>query len=203
MTRIIAGAAGSLALTVPRAGTRPTSDRVREAIFSALEARGGLEGLSVLDLYAGSGALALEAVSRGAATAVLVEKNPAAAKTARENARRVTDAVTASHKKARSGEGAGPRPRVDVAVQAVSAYLRGVAVVAGAGFDVVFIDPPYEQSEAETAEALELLVPLLSPEATVLVERRSRSPEPAWPAGLALDRQKSYGETVLWWASPA
>jgi 16S rRNA (guanine966-N2)-methyltransferase len=190
--RIIAGFAGSLSLTVPRSGTRPTSDRVREAIFSALEARGGLDGLRVLDLYAGSGALGLEAASRGAASVVLVEKNAAAARIARQNAEMVTRAAARD-----------ARPRVDVPVQAVLSYLRAVPVVPGAGYDVVFIDPPYELPESELTEALAALVPLLAPDATVLVERSSRSPEPAWPAGLALDRTKAYGETVLWWATPA
>jgi 16S rRNA (guanine966-N2)-methyltransferase len=165
---------------------------VREAIFSALEARGGLDGLRVLDLYAGSGALGLEAASRGAASVVLVEKNAAAARIARQNAEMVTRAAARD-----------ARPRVDVPVQSVLPYLRAVPVVAGAGYDVVFIDPPYELPEAELTEALAALVPLLAPDATVLVERSTRSPEPAWPAGIALDRTKAYGETVLWWASPA
>lgn len=194
MTRIIAGFAGSLPLAVPRSGTRPTSDRVREAIFSALESRGGLDGLRILDLYAGSGALALEAVSRGATEAVLVEKNPAAAGVARKNAGVLTDAAA----KARV-----PLPRITVSSQAVLPYLRGTPVVAGAGFDVVFIDPPYELSESELAETLAALAPLLAPDATVLVERSTRTPEPAWPAGIGLDRTKAYGETALWWAGPA
>lgn len=192
MTRIIAGFAGSLALAVPKSGTRPTSDRVREAIFSALEARGGLDGTRVLDLYAGSGALGLEAASRGAASVVLVEKHPAAARVAKANAGVVQRAA-----------GRSAALRIEVAMQAADAYLRGAPVVAGAGFDVVFLDPPYELGEAELGEALDALVPLLAPDAAVLVERSSRSPEPAWPAALELDRQKSYGETVLWWASPA
>ena len=86
MTRIIAGFAGSLSLQVPRSGTRPTSDRVREAIFSALEARDAIDGAAVLDLYAGSGALGLEAASRGAAEAVLVERAKPAADVCRRNA---------------------------------------------------------------------------------------------------------------------
>ncbi|MCS5718896.1 RsmD family RNA methyltransferase [Herbiconiux sp. CPCC 205763] len=192
MPRIIAGFAGSLNLAVPRSGTRPTSDRVREAIFSALEARGGLDGLSVLDLYAGSGALGLEAASRGAASVVLVEKNAPAAWIARQNAETVTRAAARD-----------ARPRVDVSVQAVLPYLRAAPVVVGAGYDVVFVDPPYELPEPELTEALSALAPLLAPDATVLVERSSRTPEPAWPAGLTLDRTKAYGETVLWWASPA
>src|SRR3954453_5139092 len=86
MTRIVAGFAGSLTLQVPKSGTRPTSDRVREAIFSALDARDAIHGARVLDLYAGSGALGLEAVSRGAVSAVLVEKNAAAVQVCRRNA---------------------------------------------------------------------------------------------------------------------
>ncbi|QJU54076.1 16S rRNA (guanine(966)-N(2))-methyltransferase RsmD [Herbiconiux sp. KACC 21604] len=197
MTRIIGGAAGSLTLAVPRSGTRPTSDRVREAIFSALDARGGLDGLRVLDLYAGSGALGLEALSRGAATVTLVERNAGAARVARQNAATVERAVRA----AGTATDAAPA-RVDVAAQAVQQYLRGLPVVPGAGFDVVFLDPPYELDETELGADLELLVPLLDPDATVLVERSSRSPGPRWPRGLELDRSKAYGETVLWWASP-
>lgn len=87
--------------------------------------------------------------------------------------------------------------------QAVLPYLRALPVVPGAGFDVVFIDPPYELPEGELAADLATLAPLLDPDAVVLVERSSRTPEPTWPAGLALDRTRSYGETVLWWASPS
>jgi 16S rRNA (guanine966-N2)-methyltransferase len=196
VTRIIAGFAGSLPLAVPRSGTRPTSDRVREAIFSALDARGGLDGLRVLDLYAGSGALGLESLSRGASVVTLVEKHAAAAGVIRKNTATVLGALP----KASRGSGA---PRADVVTQAVQPYLRALPVVPGAGFDVVFIDPPYELPEADLAADLAALAPLLDPDAVVLVERSSRTPEPTWPAGLALDRTRSYGETVLWWASPA
>jgi 16S rRNA (guanine966-N2)-methyltransferase len=187
MTRIIAGSAGSLTLAVPRSGTRPTSDRVREAIFSALEARDAIDGATVLDLYAGSGALGLEAASRGAAEVVLVEKAKSAADVCRRNA----DAVT------RAARTAGDGVRIRVAMRSVGAYLEGAA----AGFDLVFIDPPYELGEAALARDLELLAPLLSMDAVVVVERSSRSPEPAWPAGIASDRRRDYGETTLWWAS--
>ncbi|MCS5736173.1 RsmD family RNA methyltransferase [Herbiconiux daphne] len=199
MTRIIAGFAGSLSLAVPRSGTRPTSDRVREAIFSALEARGGLGGTRVLDLYAGSGALGLEAASRGAATVTLVEKNAAAARIARQNA----GVIEKAFQKAARSAAPDARPRIGVSVAAVQSYLRAQPVVPGAGFDVVLIDPPYDLPDEELAEALAAVTPLLAPDAVVLVERSSRSPEPTWPAGLELDRSKSYGETVLWWASPA
>lgn len=184
MTRIIAGAAGSLSLAVPRSGTRPTSDRVREAIFSALEARDAIDGAAVLDLYAGSGALGLEAASRGAAEVVLVERAKAAADVCRRNA----DAV---------GRALHGRPsRIRVAPRSVSSYLESAAGT----FDLVFIDPPYELGEAALARDLALLAPLLSRDAVVVVERSSRSPEPAWPSGIAPERRRDYGETTLWWA---
>ena len=92
MTRIIAGFAGSLSIAVPTSGTRPTSDRVREAIFSALDARGVLPGARVVDLYAGSGALGLEAASRGATHVTLVERGAPAVKACRRNASTVLKA---------------------------------------------------------------------------------------------------------------
>lgn len=190
MTRIIAGAAGSLGLEVPKAGTRPTSDRVREAIFSALEAWNLVDGARYLDLYAGSGALALEAVSRGADEAVLVEKHPQAAQVAGRNAQKVLGAF-------RGGE----PPRVEVARQSVQGYLDSAG--AGTRFDVIVLDPPYDLGEDELAVNLASLVPLLEADGVVLVERSSRSPEPTWPAGLALLREKHYGETALWWAESA
>ena len=189
MTRIIAGSAGSLTLAVPRSGTRPTSDRVREAIFSALEARDAIDGAVVLVLYAGSGALGLEAASRGAVEVVLVEK----ARTAAEICRRNADAVT------RATRAAGASVRIRVAARAVGAYLDDAA----GGFDLVFIDPPYELGESALARDLELLAPLLAPEAVVVVERGSRAPEPTWPAGIAPDRRRDYGDTSLWWAIAA
>ena len=188
MTRIIAGFAGSLTLRVPRSGTRPTSDRVREAIFSALEARDALDGARVLDLYAGSGALGLEAASRGATDVVLVERAKPAAEVCRSNA----DALL----KAAKG---GSRPHVRVAVRPVAAYLE----TAAAGVDLAFIDPPYDLDEAALARDLELLAPLLAPDAVVMVERSSRSPEPGWPAGIEPERRRDSGETTLWWATTA
>ncbi len=185
MTRIIAGFAGSLTLQVPRSGTRPTSDRVREAIFSALESRDAIDGAAVLDLYAGSGALGLEAVSRGAAEAVLVERAKPAADICRRNA----DAL----KRAARGHPA----RVRVAQKAVAPYLEG----ARGPFDLVFIDPPYDLPESALTHDLALLAPLLADDAVVVVERSSRSAEPVWPAGISPDRRRDYGETTLWWAA--
>ena len=184
MTRIISGFAGSLTLAVPNAGTRPTSDRVREAIFSALDARGLLEGARVVDLYAGTGSLGLEAASRGAASVVLVEKGPQAVKACRANAALLLRAKPK-----------GSTLAIDTSGQAVDAFLAP----SRDSWDVVFLDPPYDLGEAELAHTLELLAPRLAPDATVVLERSSRSPEPVWPHGIELERRKDYGDTTLWW----
>lgn len=192
MTRIIAGAAGSLTIDVPKSGTRPTSDRVREAVFSSLSAWDALAGRRVLDLYAGSGALGLESASRGATEVTLVERHAPAAQVAKQNASRVSAAI------AKGARGAAA-PRITVEKAAVQAYLAAAV----GHWDVVFCDPPYELDEAALAEDLRLLAPHLAPEAVLLVERSGRSPEPAWPAGISCFREKRYGETVLWWAEPS
>jgi 16S rRNA (guanine966-N2)-methyltransferase len=186
MTRIIAGRAGSLVLDVPDAGTRPTSDRVRESLFGALESADALRGAAVLDLYAGSGALGLEALSRGAASADLVEKSPRAATVAQRNATRVAKAV-------------GAAAAVRVHRSSADAFLR----TARESFDLVFLDPPYDVSEAELASTLALLVPVLSPGADVVIERAARSPQPTLPGALVAGRSKRYGDTALWWAAVA
>jgi len=185
VTRIIAGAAGSLTLAVPDAGTRPTSDRVRESLFGALDASDRIRGAAVLDLYAGSGALGLEAVSRGASSADLVEKAPRAATIAERNARAVLRAV--------------PGAAVRVHRAAVDAYLRS----SSRSFDLVFVDPPYDLDGAALATALELLTARLSPEGLVVVERATRSGRPPLPAGCTLIREKKYGDTTMWWIEAA
>ena len=186
MSRIISGFADNLTLAVPKTGTRPTSDRVREALFSSLDSRDEIAGRRVLDLYAGTGGLGLEAASRGAATVVLVEKGPGAAKVLRRNVEAVVRRAPA-----------GRAPRVDVVVQPVRSYLSG-----GAGpVDLVFFDPPYELTGAELAADLEALLPALAEQALVVVERASRDGEPAWPAGVTLDARRSYGDTTVWFAT--
>lgn len=187
MTRIIAGFAGSLAIAVPPHGTRPTSDRVREAIFSALEARGVIQGARAVDLYAGSGALGLEAASRGARRVTLVERSAAAAAICRKNAALIGKNAP------RSGA-----PVIEVTSAAVHAFLTGAAST----WDIVFLDPPYDLGNAELTHTLEALVPRLETDAVVVLERSSRMPEPAWPDGLTLDRRKDYGDTALYWLSP-
>lgn len=184
MTRIIAGRAGSLVLDVPGSGTRPTSDRVRESLFGALESADLLRGAAVLDLYAGSGALGLEAASRGAASVDLVERAGAAAAVVRRNVAKVARAI---------GEDAALR----VHATAVKAFLHG----ASGSFDLVFIDPPYDVGEEELAGTLELLAPLLSDGAIVVIERATRSPAPTLPAAMTPLRDKRYGDTTLWWST--
>lgn len=181
MTRIIAGAAGSLALRVPDRGTRPTSDRVRESLFGGLDASGILDGARVLDLYAGSGALGLEALSRGAASVDLVEKSAPAAAVTEQNARTVARAVASSP--------------VRVHRSSADTFLGS----ATGPFDLVFLDPPYDLDDDALAVTLALLADLCAPGAVVIVERASRSPEPRVPARLEPLRTKRYGDTTLWW----
>lgn len=187
VTRIIAGRAGSVTLEVPDAGTRPTSDRVRESLFGALESLDALRGATVLDLYAGSGALALEAMSRGAASADLVEKSPKAAVVAERNAARVTKSLSVS---------GGP---VRVHRTSAELFLR----VQRGPYDLVFVDPPYDLTEPDLTVALGALAPSLRPEAIVVVERAHRSAAPEWDAaGMRALRDRRYGDTTLWWGQP-
>ena len=181
MTRIVAGSAGGRRLKVPPGDTtRPTSDRVREALFSALDAAGAVEGARVLDLYAGSGALGLEAASRGAREVVLVEAARTAAQTARSNVRELG------------------LPGVRVVAERVERFLGSPAAAAEGGYDLVLVDPPYAVDEDAVAAVLAALPPLLAPEATVVVERSRRSPEPRWPAPFTAVRKRAYGETLVW-----
>jgi len=182
VTRIIAGTAGSLVLAVPDAGTRPTSDRVRESLFGALEAADLLTDAAVVDLYAGSGALGLECVSRGAARADLVERSPKAAAVTSRNARAVGRST--------------PDAEIRVHAQSADRFLRG----ATGSWDLAFLDPPYDLTDEELTGTLTLLAPLLTEDATVIIERAARSPQPTLPTGLAHERHKRYGDTAVWWA---
>lgn len=186
MTRIISGTAGGRRIQTPSgSATRPTSDRVREALFSRLEHRDLLEGTNVLDLYAGSGALGLEAASRGAAIVLLVESHKAAAKVIRANIESLGLR--------------GARLVADTVERALAAGPPG-----GIRMDLVLLDPPYDVSEEALAEVLRALVDheWLAADAFVVVERSSRSPQPTWPDGLELSGEKRYGETTMWFAEP-
>lgn len=189
MTRLIAGFAGSLTLSVPKSGTRPTSDRVREAIFSALDARDLVDGAHVVDLYAGSGALGLEAASRGASSVVLVEKAASAARVCQANARLVEQQAVRF--------GVEPAPRIRVVTRAA----RSAVETLDGPIDLVFIDPPYEVSADEVDELLAALEPRLAPGAVIALERSSRSAPPTTSGGIVHDRTARYGETVVHWLS--
>ncbi len=184
MTRIVAGTVGGRSLQVPPKGTRPTSDRVREAIFSRLEHYGVLDGAYVLDLYAGSGALGLEAASRGAQRVVLVDAARVAAEVCRANVR--TLGLT----------------NVQVVQDKAEKFVQSRPSTT---WDVVFIDPPYDVSEDVVAELLRQLAhtSALVEDAVVVVERSTRSPEPTWPTGWELLARKDYGETAVYYAGPA
>ena len=181
MTRIVAGTAGGRTLEVPAGGTRPTSDRVREALFSRLEHAGVIEGARVLDLYAGSGALGLEAASRGASEVVLVDSAKAAAAVCRRNA---------------AALGLPAR----VVARRVEAYL---ADPPAAPVDLALLDPPYDTGEDDLAGVLGGLTAHLAPGAVVVVERSIRNAEPRWPPGITRTGDRRYGETVLWFAEAA
>ncbi|WP_018351018.1 16S rRNA (guanine(966)-N(2))-methyltransferase RsmD [Longispora albida] len=183
MTRIVAGTHGGRRLAVPEGrDTRPTSDRVREALFGALESRYGLAGSRFADLYAGSGAIGLEAHSRGAERVLLVESGAKAARVIREN-------IVAL----RAGQS------VELLV---STAQQAVKMPPGQPYDIVFADPPYAVTEAEISALLSGLAGngWLAEDAIVVIERGRRSPEPQWPEGLYGDKPKKYGETTLWYA---
>lgn len=185
MTRIIAGDAGGVRLSVPGTGTRPTSDRVRESLFGALESADAVRGARVLDLYAGSGALGLEALSRGASSADLVERSRPAAAVLRRNAAAVAQTTSA--------------PAARVHETAVRSFLQRTA----GPWDLVFTDPPYDLDDAALAADLAALSPLLSASALVVIERSRRSAVPdVAGAALELVREKTYGDTAVWWAAP-
>jgi 16S rRNA (guanine966-N2)-methyltransferase len=187
MSRIIAGAAGGTPLTaVPGSLTRPTTDRVKEALFSRLDAFNVIEGARVLDLYAGSGSLGVESGSRGARSVDLVESEAKASAVCQRNADLVNGVLG--------------RKAVTVHRSKVEPFLD--RALAAAVWDLVFLDPPYPLEEVALQAALQKLAPHLSPAAVVVVERSSRSPEPRWPDALARFAEKKYGETKLWFAEP-
>ncbi|MFM5905639.1 MAG: 16S rRNA (guanine(966)-N(2))-methyltransferase RsmD [Micrococcales bacterium] len=185
MTRIIGGIAGSRKLVSPAKSTRPTSDRIRESIFNRLESRDLVSDAEVLDLYAGTGALALEALSRGAKNAVLVENNRQAAAVCEQNSKLVVKALDSE--------------RVFVQFRVFIQPVKNFLASDGKTYDLVFIDPPYEVTNEEITQNLEALVSHLKPAATVVVERSSRSGEPEIPSAYELAETKGYGDTNVFW----
>ena len=186
MTRIIGGIAGSRKLASPAKATRPTSDRIRESIFSRLDSRDALDGARVLDLYAGTGALALEAISRGAVLAHMVERDGKAAAVCVANAKSVQKAITEEDFEAET----------KVINKSVQSFL---AAPTESNFAIVFIDPPYEIDNDEVVSNLDALLPILNPEALVAVERSSRSEKPEFPLKYELVDEKNYGDTIVYW----
>ena len=180
MPRIIAGEFGGRRLAVASDATRPTSDRVREAVFAALDARVDLAGMTVLDLFEGTGALGLEAVSRGAASAVFVDDDGRAAEGLKRNIATC---------------GAGQRAKV--VRRAVDDFLRSTTD----RYDLVFCDPPYGIPDDELAAVLALVAPLLG-DGYLVLERARRTADTSWPPTLRPVVAKRYGDTRVEWAEP-
>ena len=189
--RVISGRFKGVALTTPKPGTRPTTDRTKEAIFSHLDSWGVLDDAHVLDLFAGTGALGIEALSRGARELVAVESSaPAATLIAKT-------LTTLKHN--RSWE-TGMVARV----VKVRAEKYAAAAAAVSPFEVIFIDPPYA---FETESCNRLLAGLadggLTNERTVIVlERSTRSEEPSAPVGWTITDRRDYGETAVYYIEP-
>lgn len=169
--RIIAGVAKGRLLDTPREGTRPMTGRARESLFSILARR--LEGASVLDLYAGSGSLGLEALSRGACEAIFVERERGATAVLAANIERV---------------GLGGR----VKTTDVVSYLRS----AHARFDLVFVDPPYRDDDVGVLATLQLLDRVLEPSGMVVMQRQARS-SVGLPDFLCRVDERRYGDAVI------
>lgn len=187
MSRIISGVAGGQRLAnVPGDNTRPTTDRVKEALFSRLESYGVVDKARVLDIFGGSGALACEALSRGADHADLVDHYPKAVATCEKNLATVLKAVP------------GASGRVHkMTARSFAAHYQGAA------YDLVFCDPPYAMTDEELEELLELLVAHVAEGAVLVLERSTRSKAPKIPSGLEVFAEKKYGETSLWYVEPA
>lgn len=198
MTRIVGGVLRGLRLrTPPGDATRPTAEKVRAALGNALAAAGALDDAVVLDLYAGSGALGLELLSRGAARAVFVERDRSALLVLRAN-------LTAAN-----GRGAiGTVVAVDARAYAASYASVGGSPGSGAAtglrdgpFDVVVADPPYVMPSADIADVLAGLhaAGALRPGAHLVLERDVRAGEFGWPTPLLGARSRRYGDTMLWY----
>jgi 16S rRNA (guanine966-N2)-methyltransferase len=188
VARVIAGEAGGRRLAVPAGrDTRPTSDRAREGLFATIVSMvGSLSGARVLDLYAGSGAVGLEALSRGAERVLLVESGARAGRVIRQNIEAI--GLTGA----------------EVVTDRVERMLaRGPDPSASRGqYDIVFADPPYALPGEEVSGILSALAERgwLAPGALVIIERATRSGPVSWPAGFVPDRARRYGEATFWYA---
>ena len=192
MTRVIAGAARGRRLAVPSGRlTRPTSDRAREGLFGTLTAiRGPLDGARVLDLYAGSGAVGLEALSRGADRVLFVEADAGAARVIRGNLAVV---------------GLPGGQIVTGRVERVLARGPGPELAGEPGYDLVVADPPYAAADEDVAAMLAALRDgsWLATGAVLAVGRATRSEPVHWPPGYVPDRSRRYGEATFWYGLAA
>jgi 16S rRNA (guanine966-N2)-methyltransferase len=184
MTRIISGDAGSLRLAAPAKVSRPTSERVREAIFSRLESLRNISGAMVLDLFAGTGALGLEAASRGASAVWLVDNHAGAAAVLKANIALVAKPLTHA-------------PALRSVTASVAKFLAGAAPHE---MSIVFLDPPYDYSPSALDDHLVALQSWLAPDALVVVERSSKGEPPLFPEGYEVLSPKTYGDTTVYWA---
>jgi 16S rRNA (guanine966-N2)-methyltransferase len=219
VARVIAGEAGGRRLAVPDGrDTRPTSDRAREGLFATISSIvGPLAGARVLDLYAGSGAVGLEALSRGAEHVLLVEHGARAARVIRQNieaiglpgaaviADRVERVLARGPAPAGGQDGTAPAGGQDGTAPAGgqdgTAPAGGQDGPAEGRYDVVFADPPYALADAGVTQVLLLLAEQgwLAPGALVIVERATRSGPVSWPDGFVPDRARRYGEATFWY----
>lgn len=211
MSRIISGTLRGRRLAVPQSGTRPTSDRVKEALFSRLEHHDLLEDATVLDLYAGSGGLAFESLSRGAARAVLVDVSAGAVRTCRDNAatlgvKRLIEVHQLKAEQylgrltpAQSATAQGKSDQDESALAAPDQAETGTAEGEGL-FDLVFLDPPYALNSADLGKVLELLglAGMLSEHGAIVLERDRRSPAVQLPHGLVSFDERKYGDSAVW-----
>jgi len=186
--RIIAGLAKGRTIDAVSSSTRPTSDRAREALFSTLASEfGDFEELHVLDLYAGTGAIALEALSRGAAIVHAVEKDDAAAK-----------AITSNHENLKTAHCPGI---FHLYAMSVHRFLQDKAAQP---YHFIYIDPPYDVDDLDVVETLIQLRDggYLHPQALIAVERNSRVKEISWPDGMEALREKNYGQATIFYGIP-
>jgi 16S rRNA (guanine966-N2)-methyltransferase len=186
--RIIAGRAKGRNIDAVASATRPTSDRAREALFSTLASEfGDFEGLHVLDLYAGTGAIALEALSRGASVVHAVEKDEPAAQ-----------AIEKNYENLKSAQCPG---MFHLYTMGVNRFLQDKAQLQ---YHFVYVDPPYDLDDLDVIETLIQLVSgdFLHPQALIAVERNSRVREISWPDGLEQVREKNYGQATIFYGSP-